>query len=174
MANVLKEITLDLENDEVQGWASPYPSASKILDYTYRNFMGEKAPRIEVVKKNGVYQICFGYPPVSERQENYGGHHRAISHDISKHLLECYLMNEHESPEGARFIDFTNVKNIKVDCATPLSEFYHYYSGSFFRRKLQVFPDFAIRRFVAHHKFEDKDSERLYDFLVGLKSGNST
>ncbi len=172
MAKVLREISLDLQDDEVQGYESSQ-DLSKIINYTHRNFTGEHAPRVGVVKRNGVYQLCFGTPEDSENYFNSGGHNRSISHDISGHRLECYLMDEHRKPESAEHIDFKSIKDTKIGSLLSPNDFYLRYLNYSFKDKLRIFSDSAIRKFVAHHKFNARNSERLYEFLVKLKTGCS-
>jgi len=168
MAKKIAEIELDLNKDELQGWEK-YKSPERVINYVYRNFNGERAPPVEVVKKGNVYQLCFGWPSLSDEDESdrcdrYGGHHRSIAHDISGHILKCHLMDEHEIPEMAEARNFFRVQDIRL--YGEISKEY-FDELSIFTNRFLIFNKRAIEKFVGYHKvLFDSDREKLYEFLI--------
>lgn len=177
MAKKIAEIDLDPRNDELHGWEMDR-SPGLIIDYVYRNFAGEQAPPIEVVRKNGVYQLCCGCPsPIEkERYENYAGHHRSIAHDISGHILKgCRLMDEHEDPEKVERSNFIRVQDIVVSNGFSRDEscFKDYLSYLGDRtQKIFSFTEDAVSRFVDYHQMEPSSNrDKLYEFLIRSVEG---
>jgi hypothetical protein len=173
MAIRIDSVDLDLNKDDLYGWEfERQGNIVDLVDYAYRNFIGDLAPRVDVVKSGDSYELCFGRPDMnSRRRDNFGGHRRSIAHAISGHKLRCYVMNKHEAPNRVGEIPFLRVQEAIISPFVMGVGKDYYELLENLADKFSFFSDDAIGRFVEYHRlYTTKEENKLYDFLVNLKA----
>ena len=138
MVKILYKITLDLKKDKVHGWEKAQ-SARDIVDYVDRNLKGEIPPAIEVVERDGVYQLVYGKrSPIFRSNYNYGGHHRSLAAHISEKPLDAFVLDEHKVNPSSE--NFSSIQN--VDLSFWIGDFLY------IRKRLKRFPEEVRLRFM--------------------------
>ncbi len=121
MVKIIKRIALDLNKSKVYGWEG-WKSALVIASMIEGIKLNLDFPAVDVVRNNkGIYELLFGGS--LRDYENYGGHHRTISHYIESATLQCNLWNGHVvmpdnkkrfgSIEDIVLTDYKNMQKLK-------------------------------------------------------------
>ncbi len=118
MDKVSNKITLDLEKDEVHGWERSVCVYGTIYNVNKR-LAGESFPPIEVVRRNGVYQLVHDVPKVFSGSDYIsGGHCLSIASYISGVHLDAFLLEDHRVDPGN--IKFSPIREISLSCYNNL------------------------------------------------------
>lgn len=114
MVKVLDRITLDLNKDELHGFER-WKNAIDVAGYIEMNLAGKRPPLPEVTRKDGIYQLVVDkrwrarYRTSNDKDYNYGGHNRSVSHYISGDKLDCILLDDHRFHPGTSFFPIKNI-----------------------------------------------------------------
>ena len=154
MVKILDKITLDFGRDEICGWEME-KDAPVVLNYVTRNLAGDRAPAVEVVFRNGVYQLAHGVDRYSDRDDyNYGGHHRCISSWISGNSLDAFLLEKHREPSRQ---EFSSIKNIRLAL----------YWGKDIKDFLREAPEDVFSRFVDSCNYRLPLEKKFFLKIIG-------
>ena len=95
MAKKVGEVDVDFKRDKLSGWQRTYcPVTVDVMKAGIR--LGHDFPKVDVVLKNGIYQIRYWTPAHGDDvNKNNGGHHRALAYMFEKMVLRCSLFEEH-------------------------------------------------------------------------------
>ena len=151
MAEKIGEIELDLREVVLEGFQEYYcPLNVKAL--RVGGELGYQLPRVDVVKKNGVYRLVFGPAWDSEKEYNYGGHSRSRLALEDGILLSCDIFNNHR--ECPRNLIYRPIEEIQAKIRGRAVEFQ-------LRRTLEYLPKEIMEKFIMENDLVLTDDDIL-------------
>ena len=95
MSRKIGEVDLEWSRDKLSGYQRTYcPMVVDVMMEAIR--LGYDLPRVDVVFKDGIYQIRYWADSEEDMiNRNNGGHHRALAYMFKRKTLRCNLFDEY-------------------------------------------------------------------------------